>query len=902
MAIEAGQQLLHYRVIEKIGEGGMGAVWRATDTSLNRDVAIKALPEQVAVDPERRARFEREARLLATLNHPNIATVYGFHQIDGTSFMAMELVVGEDLAQRIDRGPLPADQAVEIAHQIAEAFEVAHESGIIHRDLKPANVRITSDGKVKVLDFGLAKGLEVAAPDSDPQSSPTVTSLGTMAGAILGTAAYMSPEQARGQAADRRSDVWSFGALLYEMLSGNRPFDGSTASDTLAAVLRAEPDLASIPPATPVPIKTLVRRCLAKDPRRRLQSFAEARAWIEDARELPEDDAAPPAPAQAPAASRLPWLIALLALVAAIALAAAWWITAPEPPRPVHAAIVLDPLVSGGTNSVEILPDGHRILYVGARDGVRQVWLRDLSAIESRAIHGSAGDPILGDISPDGAWLTYSVEGKLRKSPIEGGASVSLAPVTPSPRGASWSSDGFIYYSPGTNHPIMRVSENGGDPEQVTSLPDATDEETLSQTNSHRWPTILPGNRGLIYLAGLAGNFAESRVELLELASGEVRVLQANAMYPRYLSTGHIAFIYEGTLTVMGFDAATLEVTSPPVAMVKGVRHMFGNGAASYSVADNGTLLYIPGEGSQVAIQLQRFMPDGEVRNLSEVAAILHPRISPDGRYVAYSKDLGSQGDIWVYDQERDVATRLTLEPNVGDYTPIWGPDGKWITYSSGSDGANLDIYRKRADGSGEAELVLGDEANLRAYSWSSDGSMLLFSKRTEDRGFDLHLQRFDPSGKPAGESVVLVASRDIDLHGAFSPDDRFVAYSSRESGVEHVYLSQVDGAGRWQVSDADGGQTPRWSGDGRRIYYHQGTGANSEVRFVEISIEQGSPRLGRPQVALSTPLASVQATSASFDVHPVDGSLAVTVALWELESSGHPVLVQGWGEELGRR
>jgi serine/threonine-protein kinase len=241
MAIEAGQQLLHYRLIEKIGEGGMGAVWRATDTSLNRDVAIKVLPEQVAVDPERRARFEREARLLATLNHPNIATVYGFHQSDGTSFLAMELVVGEDLAQRIDRGPLPADQAVEIAHQIAEAFEVAHESGIIHRDLKPANVRITSDGKVKVLDFGLAKGLEVAAPDSDPQSSPTVTSLGTVAGVILGTAAYMSPEQARGHAADRRSDVWSFGALLYEMLSGNRPFDGGTASDTLAAVLAAWP-------------------------------------------------------------------------------------------------------------------------------------------------------------------------------------------------------------------------------------------------------------------------------------------------------------------------------------------------------------------------------------------------------------------------------------------------------------------------------------------------------------------------------------------------------------------------------------------------------------------------------------------------------------------------------------
>jgi serine/threonine-protein kinase len=520
MALEAGQLRLHYRLVEKIGEGGMGAVWRATDTTLNRDVAIKVLPEQVAADPERRARFEREARLLATLNHPNIATVYGFHEADGTHFLAMELVDGEDLAQRIDRGPVPCEQAVEIAHQIADAFEVAHASGIIHRDLKPANVCITPDGKVKVLDFGLAKGLDPAPPDSDPQASPTVTSLGTMAGMIMGTAAYMSPEQARGHAADRRSDIWSFGALFYEMLSGKRPFDGGTASDTLAAVLRAEPDLATIPPGTPVAIKTLVRRCLAKDPRQRLQSFADARAWIEDARQLPEeDDAAPPAPVETASASRLPWLIAALAVVAVIVLAVAWQLTLSEPPPPMRAAIVLDPSVAGGSNSAELLPDGHRIVYVGNRDGVRQMWLRDLSDIESRAIQGTAGDPILGDFSPDGAWLTYSVEGKLRKSPVEGGASVSLAPVSPAPRGASWSTDGFIYYSPGTSDPIMRVSENGGDPEQVTNLPDSTDEETVSQTNSHRWPTILPGNRGLLYLAGLAGNFAEARVELLESRS-----------------------------------------------------------------------------------------------------------------------------------------------------------------------------------------------------------------------------------------------------------------------------------------------------------------------------------------------------------------------------------------------
>jgi serine/threonine-protein kinase len=900
MTIGPDQLLLHYRLIEKIGEGGMGAVWRATDTTLDREVAIKVLPEQVAGDPERRARFEREARLLATLNHPNIATVYGFHLVEGTSFLAMELVDGEDLAQRIDRGPLPVDQAAEIAHKIAEAFEAAHESGIIHRDLKPANVRITSHGKVKVLDFGLAKGLDAGLPEGDSGSSPTVTSLGTMAGAIMGTAAYMSPEQARGQEADRRSDVWSFGALFYEMLSGNRPFDGGTVSDTLAAVLRAEPDLASIPRTTTAAIRTLVRRCLVKDPRQRLQSFADARAWIEDARAVPEDEAVPPAPVER-ASSRIRWLIAALALVACIALAAAWRLTVSEPAPPVHAAVVLDPPIASGS-SIALLPGGHRIFYVGNKDGTRQLWLRDLSEIDSRLIHQTAGDPILGDVSPDGAWLAFSVEGRLRKSPVGGGASVSLAPVTVSPRGASWSSDGFIYYAPGTNHPIMRVSEDGGDPEQVTELPDDTDKETLSHTNSHRWPTILPGNGGVIYLAGLAGNFAESRVELLELESGKVRVLQSNAMYPRYLSTGHIAFVYEGTLTVMGFDPATLEVTSAPAAMVKGVRHRFGNGAASYAVSDNGTLLYIPGEGSEISIQLQRIMPDGEVKGLSEIAGILHPRFSPDGRYIAYSRDMGSLADIWVHDQERDVATRLTLEPNVGDYTPIWTPDGKWIVYSSGRDGANLDIYRKRADGSGEAELLLADEASLRAYSWSSDGSMLLLSKRTKERGFDLYLQRFDEAGKPVGESVALVASRALDIHGVFSPDDRFVAYTSQESGAEHVYLRKVDGAGRWQVSDADGGRAPRWSGDGRRIYYRRGAASDAEIRVVEMAVEDGSPRLGRPQVALSTPIAMIQATSAAFDVHPVDGSLVVTAALWQMETSGHPVVVQGWGDQLDSR
>ena len=547
----------------------MGVVWKALDTTLDREVAIKILPAGFTDDSERLGRFEREAKLLASLNHPNIAVVYGLHEAPsagtepGVRFLAMELIGGEDLSQRLERGAPGVEETLEIARQVAEALEVAHECGVIHRDLKPANVRITPEGKAKVLDFGLAKGLDAPMSSGDPSASPTITSLGTVAGVILGTAAYMSPEQARGQTADRRADVWSFGALLYEMLSGTRPFVGNTISDTLAAVLRAEPDWTRIQPRTPGIIQRLVRRCLLKDPRRRLQSIGEARARIEDAiagGDAGEGDRLPTGEAAASRAGRLAWIVAGLALAGCVALFAAWRLSGPDALPLLRSEIVLTPPVANtSTASMMLLPGGHEIVFSGTEDGVRKLWLRDLSQLAARALPGTEG-ALLGTVSPDGEWLVFFSDGEMKKVSISGGVPISLAPVAANPRGASWSRDGYIYYAPGTFHGIMRVRDTGGEPEEVTKLPDLEQ----ARVNSHRWPTILPGGRAVLYLAGTAGDFAEARIETFELESGQTSVLHMGALFPRYLPSGHVSFVSDGALRRDGIRCRSAGGDVPP--------------------------------------------------------------------------------------------------------------------------------------------------------------------------------------------------------------------------------------------------------------------------------------------------------------------------------------------------
>jgi serine/threonine-protein kinase len=914
MSIAPGTTLLHYRIVDKIGEGGMGVVWRAVDTNLDREVAIKILPAGLTDNPERLARFDREAKLLASLNHTHIAGIYGAHEHDGMRFLAMELVDGEDLSERLARGPVPVDQAIRWAREIASALEAAHDADVIHRDLKPANVKLTADGQVKVLDFGLAKALDAqGTAGGDPAASPTVTSLGTVAGVILGTAAYMSPEQARGQNVDRRADIWSFGALFYEILSGARPFAGATISDTMAAVLRAEPDWERLPEETPPLVRRQLKRCLIKDPRRRTQSIAEVRARLEDAIDDPDDSASgilPQAHAETAVDSRpgkLPWLVAAAALLIALASIAAWQLTVEEA-RPIfRSQIALTPWANpaGAGCNLMLLSGGHRIFYGGGEAGEERLWVRDLSRLDATPVPGTEGGQIAA-VSPDEQWFAFFADGKLKKVSVNGGEPIVLAEATDSARGGSWSDDGFIYYAPGTRHPIMRVPENGGEAEAVTDLEGASD----ALTNSHRWPQILPGGKALLYLAGLAGDFAEARSEVRELDSGKVHVLQKGGYYPRYFD-GHVGFVRDGVLHVMGFDVETLTVTSPPVPTVSDVFYALGNGGAQYDVSNNGTLIYIPGQGANsLEYEMTWNGKDGRSAPLLGPDQMFHPRISPDGKRIAYTKGVGTSSDIWIYELETGQNKRLTLDSTASDRSAAWSPDGKWIAFSSNRAGGASNIYRKRADGFGEAERLTTGDDDQNPSAWSSDGRMLLFHTMTVDRGSDLSLLRLDEEGKPVGEPEALTSTANADWHGVFSPDDRYIAYvSGDDSGAVHLYVRSLDGKALWQVSEG-AGWGPRWVPSGR-LYYHewegqgwQSSGTDGAIRVVEFTEENGVSVPGQPKDVMSLPLEIVQGISTMFDVHPVDERVLSLGSTAEARGRDrpNPVLIQDWVKGLGGR
>ena len=915
MSIEAGRQLLHYRLIEKIGEGGMGVVWKALDTVLDREVAIKILPPGLHEDPARLERFEREAKLLASLNHPNIAGVFGLHEFPstgsgqaGTRFLAMEFIPGEDLCARMERGPIPTEQVVDIARQIAEALEVAHDRGVIHRDLKPANVLLTTSGQAKVLDFGLAKALDAPGSTSgDPSASPTVTSLGTVAGVILGTAAYMSPEQARGHEVDRRADVWSFGALLYEMLSGARPFEGGTISDTLAAVLRADPDWERLRDDTPPLVRRQVRRCLIKDPRRRTQSIAEVRARLEDAINDPEDLASgifphSPAADTGSRAGRLPWLITAVALLVGLGSFAAWQLSGTQTRPVLRSEIGLTPWAnpfSDGLN-LKLLSGGHRILYGGGEGDERKLWVRDLSQLTSSPISGTEGAGIAA-VSPDEQWFAFFADNALKKISVNGGEPIVLAETTGGTRGGSWSEDGYVYYAPGTVHPIMRVAEDGGEPEAVTEL--IEDGAASALTNSHRWPQILPGGKAVLYLAGNAGDFAEARIEVREIASGKVQVLQKGGFFPRYFD-GHVGFVRDGVLTVMGFDPKTLTVTSPPVPMVRDVYHAVGNGGAQYSVSDNGTLIYIPGLGANsLEFEMKWAGKDAPSTTLVGPDAIFQPRFSPDGKRIAYTSGLGTESDIVIYDVERGQSTRLTLDSNAKDRNSVWSPDGKSIAFASNRDGGAMSLYRKPVDGSGAAVRLMESDHDQYPTSWSSDGRMLLFMQATTDRSFDTLLLRLDDDGRPVGDPELIVSTVRQDVHAVFSPDDRYIAYVSNESGKATLYVRSLDGTARWQISE-DAGWGPRWVDSGR-LYFHSWQGSSWQgdgaIRSVDFTIEDGVPVPGRPKDVLNLPLDVVQLASAMFDVHPIDERLLVlsSTSRDQFAQQANPILIQDWVDDL---
>jgi len=860
-----GRTLGHYEIVEKLGEGGMGAVYRARDTTLGRDVALKLLPEFVAGDREKVARLEREARLLASLSHPNIATLHGLEESNGLKYLVMELVPGETLAERISRGPLRIEECLGIFRQIAEGLEAAHEKGIIHRDLKPANVIVTSEGRAKVLDFGLAKAVAEEAPSSDLSKSPTLTREGTEQGVILGTASYMSPEQARGKTLDRRTDIWSFGCVFYEALTGRKAFSGETVSDILAAILEKEPDWTALPARTPVKIRDLLRRCLQKDPHRRQQHIGDARIEIDEPSE---------SPVTVPRRGYVPW--AMAALVSGIAL---WSLLRPvaEPKRSVSRLTVNLPpeqaLTWANDPSVALSPDGRRLVFVGGSGSDRRLYVRPINQLEARPIPGTEG-ATTAFFPPDGDWLGFYTEGgKVKKVRLEGGVPITLCDAE-NPWGASWGPDDAILFAPDGGSGLSRVSTSGGVASVMSTLDPSQDEL------SHRWPEILPDGKTVLFTILAARGV--SRIGVLSLETRKHRVLLEGGSFARYIPTGHLAYVREGALWAAAFDLERLEVTGEPVPILEGVGTRPTFGTAHFALSRDGTLAYVPGVAAErTLVSVDRAGAASPIT--AEHRPYAQPALSPDGEKLA----LVVEENLWVYDIARDTLTRVTFDAGE-QRRPVWSPDGTRLAFRKSDPNS---IFWQSADGSGAAERLTTEERTMRPTSWSPDGKTLAYTGDGPNGQSEIGLLMLDGdrSTRPFLQTPFNVAG------GVFSPDGSFLAYSSDESGRDEVYVQPFPGpGGKWQISN-EGGMQPVWSRIGREIFYRNG----NRMMVVEVETEPAF-RAGKPTKLFEQNFADPGSNLAEYDVAP-DGKHFVMI---QDVSSGptqiHVVL--NWFEELNAR
>ena len=894
-----GRTMLHYRLTEPIGEGGMGVVWKATDQTLGRDVAIKILPPDVAHDPRRLARFEREAKLLASLNHTNIAAVFGLHVHEGVHFLAMEYVPGEDLSLRLARGRLPLNDTLRIAKQIAEALEEAHERGVVHRDLKPANVKLTPSGQVKVLDFGLAKAFSDGPAETTALSTSgdaVAAQLSTREGVVLGTAAYMPPEQARGTGVDKRADIWAFGVMLFEMLSGARPFAGATVLDLLAAVVTAEPDWTSLPAGTPPSVERVLRRCLQKDVRQRLRDIGDARIELESLLSSSSDIGLPatrldvrPRVAAPPAS----WGRQFAMFVAGSALAGlAFWGFVPTPPAPVERFNLDVPsggrlvdVIGAARQTLALSADGRTLVFlVRERDGQRQLYVRRMDRVEAEPIAGAAG----GDmpfLSPDGQWLGFAADGKLKKVLLSGGQAVTMCDA-PEPRGASWGDDDTIVFSGVVRGGLSRVPASGGTPVPITTIDQARHEE------SHRWPLVLPGSRGVVFNVETAGDVAGARtVAVLNLATGARTTVVSAGTYPRYAS-GALLYGQAGSLYAVPFDPARLIATGAPQPVVDDVRmDLVSTGRVFADAAVSGALAYVPGfprPGNRRLVWIDR---TGQVTPVTaETRAYRGARLSPDGRGLAVTIQDSTVTALWLYDLTRSNWNRLT---NGGQTTtPAWSPDGRRIFFSAEQDGRG--ILSVLADGSAPPSVIKAQGSMLIDMPDVLPGGTSALVTVQDANGDDIY--RLSLDGRGTLEPVVVGLGSQVSP--AMSPSGRFLAYSSDESGRREVYVRSTASDGRkWTVSIA-GGSTPRWRADERELFYVQG------MRLMAVPIEAGaSLTAGRPQVLFEEPGLSWSSVDLSrYDVTP-DGQrfLVVQPEPWEVAPFSI-VVAPRFGQELKTR
>ncbi len=808
-----GKTLGHYQITSQLGKGGMGEVFQAKDQVLGRDVAIKVLPEEFARDTDRVARFQREAKVLASLNHPNIAAIYGLEQSEGKNFLVLELVEGQTLADRIKTGPIPAEESLKLALQIAEALEAAHEKGVIHRDLKPANIKVTPDGKVKVLDFGLAKAYAGEQEQVNLSNSPTLSDAATKQGVILGTAAYMSPEQARGESVDKKADIWAFGCVLFEMLTGRATFEGRTVSDVLASVIKSEPEWKMLPPNLHPRIRILLERCLEKEAKNRYHDIADGRVDIQKALTDPSGVFVQPVTAVQPRGrlrTILPWIAAAIILGAIIAGVAVWKLKPAEPHQVTRFYYELPKghqLISTAQCSVAISPDGRQLAYATS-DGI---YLRFMDQLDARLIPGTGRDPDGLFFSPDGKWIGYvsGPDKRLKKIAVIGGAPVALTNDVMTVW-SSWSADDTIVYSGGAAGGIMRISSNGGTPETIVK---AQNEILVS-------PQLLPDGESVLFTSIAT---SPHKIMLQSLKSGERKELLVGGD-ARYLPSGHLVYSLEDAtdLFAVPFDVGTLRVTGGPVSVVQGV-FRYG-GAPQWDVSNSGTLVYVS-ETEADSYQSSLVWVD---RNGREEPITAEPhnyssaRISPDGTKVALHFGTAGGGmDIWIWDLVRKTMTRLTLHEG-DDENPVWTHDSKGIFFSSDREGMH-DVYWKAADGTGEEKRIgSAPDRLLFPMSLSGDGKTLVLSELNLKTGISADIGALSIEGDH--KWMPLLQEKYTEEQPQISPDGRWMAYVSNESGQSEIYVRpfpDVDG-GKWQISSG-GGYSPLWSRDCRELFYRNG-------------------------------------------------------------------------------
>jgi Tol biopolymer transport system component len=870
MSLAAGDKLGPYEILAPIGAGGMGEVYKALDPRLNREVAIKVSHAEFT------ERFAREARSIAALNHPNVCTLYDV----GPNYLVMEYVEGE-----APKGPMPLEEALRIADQIAAALEAAHEKNIVHRDLKPANIKIKPDGTVKVLDFGLAKqGRDrEGAVAGDAGNSPTLTIGMTEAGMILGTAAYMAPEQARGKPVDRRADIWSFGVVLYEMIVGRRPFEGDDVTDTLAAVLRHEPDWEQVP----LQVRRLLQRCLEKDPAKRLRDIGDRGLLLDDTPRT-----------SAPSQSRLGWVAGALAIIAlaVVAVWAPWRNTHPAPQPLVRLDVDLGSGVSLGSQAranTIISPDGTRLVYVSQN----RLFTRRLDQPKATELAGTEG-AYATFFSPDGQWVAFFAGSKLKKVSVEGGAAVNLCdtPGT-NARGGSWGEDGDIIAALTGSGVLSRIPSVGGTPAPVTEM--AQGEIT------HRWPQILPGGKAVLFTAHTASaGFDGANIEVMSLADHRRKTLVRGGTYGRYLATskgaGYLVYVNRGTVFAVPFDLDALAVRGTPSPLLEQVAYSTTSGSAQLDFSRSGTLVYRNGGAGGGFVTVQWLDAAGKTQPLlAKPGFYQRLRLSPDGQRLVLEVTEGSGSDIWVYEWQRDTMTRLTFGGG-GSTAPVWSPDGRYVVLS-GSPGG---MFWTRSDGANKPQ-PLTQSKNLQVPgSFTATGNRVAFFEGLPATGFDIWTApvESDGAGLRAGKPEVFLQTTADERHPSFSPDGRWLAYASDESGSFQVYVRAFpDKGGKWQVSNS-GGAFPVWSRNGRELFFRTD---DNRIMVADYTVKGDSFAADKPRVWSEKKLADFGFGIGNYDLAPDGKRIAAIMPAESAEAQAaqnHVVFLMNFADELRRR